>query len=108
MFPPIKDTIPNQDKNILGLQKYQYLPPHVPPFSSGFKSLRIKANDDNLDTTDNARTAKVDTSRTNRNDFIEKVKATKKRLMTKTKRKICNINTLIKVYQEKQRRRSIE
>ena len=37
MSPPRKDTIPNYDKNTLGLQKDQFLPSHVPLFSSGFK-----------------------------------------------------------------------
>ena len=53
MSPPRKDPIPNQDKNNLGLQKYQCLPSHVPPFYFGFKSLINKANDDNPETTDN-------------------------------------------------------
>ena len=47
MYPQRKYPIPNQDKNTLGLQKYKCLPPQVPPFSSGFKSLRNDANDDN-------------------------------------------------------------
>ena len=38
--PPRKDTIPNQDKNTYGVPKYQFLPPHVPPFPPGFKALR--------------------------------------------------------------------
>ena len=42
--PPRKDSIPNQDKNTLGLQEYQFLPPHVPSFPPGFKSLRNEAN----------------------------------------------------------------
>ena len=63
--PPIKGPIPNQDKNTLGLQKYQCLPPHLPPFPPGFKSLRNEANDDNPETTDTSRTDKDDTSRTN-------------------------------------------
>ena len=28
--PPRKDTIPNQDINILGTKKYQSCPPHLP------------------------------------------------------------------------------
>ena len=39
MSPPRKDPTPNQDKNILGIQKDQFFPPHVPPFTYGFKSL---------------------------------------------------------------------
>ena len=35
--PPRNDKILNQDKNALGLQKYQCLPPHVPEFPPGFK-----------------------------------------------------------------------
>ena len=34
--PPGKDSIPNQDKNTLGIQKNQCLPPHVPPFTPEF------------------------------------------------------------------------
>ena len=78
MSPPRKYPIPNQDKNTLGLQKYQCLPSHVPPFSSEFKSLRNKENDDDTETTDTSHTDKDDTSRTNRDDSIENVKATKK------------------------------
>ena len=37
MSPLRKDPIPNQDKNTLGLQKYQCLSPHVPPFTPGSK-----------------------------------------------------------------------
>ena len=43
MYPQIKDSIPDQDKNTLLPQKDQCLPSHVPPFSSGFKSLRNEA-----------------------------------------------------------------
>ena len=45
--PPWKDPISNQDKNTLGLEKYQSLPPHIPPFPAGFKSLGKEADDDN-------------------------------------------------------------
>ena len=72
--PPRNDPIPNQDKN-LGLQKYQSLPPYVPPFTPGFKSLRNETNDDNPETTYTSRTDKDDTSRTNCYDSIENVKA---------------------------------
>ena len=68
--PSRKDPIPNQDKNTLGIQKYQSLPPHVTPFPPGFKSLRNEANDDNPETTDTSRTDKDDMSRTNRYDSI--------------------------------------
>ena len=60
-MPPRKDPIPNQDKNTLGIQKYQCLPPHVTPFPPGFKSLRNKANYDNYESTDTLRTDKYDT-----------------------------------------------
>ena len=73
--PPKKDPIPNQDKNNLGLQKYQWLPPHITLFSSGFKLLRNEGNDDNPETTDTSLTDKDDTSRTNRDDYIENVKS---------------------------------
>ena len=65
MYPSRKDNIPNQDKSILGIQKYQFLPSHVPPFSSGFKLLINEENDDNPETTDTSRTDKDDTPRTN-------------------------------------------
>ena len=65
MSPPRKDPIPNQYKNTLGIQKHQCLSSHVIPFSSGIKSLRNKANDDNPETTDTSCTDKDDTSRTN-------------------------------------------
>ena len=77
MSPPIKYPIPNQDKNTLGLQKYQFLKSNVPPIPSGFKSLRNEANDDNPETTDTSRTDKDDTSRTNWDDSIEKFNAIK-------------------------------
>ena len=77
MSAPRKDPIPDQDKNTLGLQKYQCLPSHVPPSSYGFKSLRNKANDDNPETTDTSCTDKDDMSCTNRDDSIENVKAMK-------------------------------
>ena len=75
--PPRKDPIKNQDKNNLGIQKYQCLPPHVSPFPHGFKSLINKANNDNTKTTDTSCTDKDDTSRANRDNFIENVKYTK-------------------------------
>ena len=69
--PPRKYKIPNQDKNTLGLPKYQCLPPHVPQFPPGFKSLRNEENDDNPETTDTSHTDKDDTSCTNQDDSIE-------------------------------------
>ena len=105
MSTPRKDTIPIQDKNILGLQKYQCLPSHVPPFSSGFKLLRNKANDNNTETIDTSCTDKYDTSRTDKDDSIENVKAMKKTnddekiptMMTNTKMILCNIEMVMKV-----------
>ena len=44
--PSIKDPIPNQDKNSLGIKKFQSLPPHLPKLTPGFKSLRNKSDDD--------------------------------------------------------------
>ena len=66
MSPPRKDSITNQDKNTLKIQKQQCLPSHVIPFSSVFESLINEANDDNTETTDTSRTDKDDTSRINR------------------------------------------
>ena len=63
--PPRKDPIPNQDKNTLGLQRYQCLPSHVPTLSSVFKSLINGADDDNTVTTDTSHSNKDDNSRTN-------------------------------------------
>ena len=52
MYPPRNDPIPNQDKNTLGIQETQILPPHVNQFPPGYKSLRNEANDDNPENTD--------------------------------------------------------
>ena len=62
MYPPRKDPITNQDRNNLGLKKFQCLPSHVPQFSSGIKSLINEANCDNPETTDTSHTDKYDTS----------------------------------------------
>ena len=35
--PQINDSITNQDKNNLGIRKYQSLPPHAPKFPPVFK-----------------------------------------------------------------------
>ena len=77
MYPPRKDPIPNKDKSTLGLQKYQCLPPHIPPFPPWFKLLIKEANDDNPKTTDTSITDKYDTSRTNQDYAIENVQAIK-------------------------------
>ena len=77
MSPPRKDPITDQDKNTLGLKKYQCLPAHLPPFSYVIKALRNEANDDNPETTDTSHTGEDDRSRSNRDDSIEYVKSTK-------------------------------
>ena len=77
MSPPRNDPIPNQNKNNLWLKIDHCLTSNVPPFYSGFKSLRHKANDDNPETTDTSHTYKDDTLRTNQDDSIENVKAIK-------------------------------
>ena len=101
MYPQIKDSIPDQDKNTLLPQRDQCLPSQITPFSSGFKSLRKEANDDDPDNTDTSRTDKYDKSRTNRYDSIENVKATKKKTMTNTNRIIRNIKKLMKLLLKK-------
>ena len=75
--PPRKEPIPNQNKNTLGLQTHQYLPPYVPQFPPGFKSFKNEANGDNNETTDISCTDKDNMSHTNQNDYIEYLKATK-------------------------------
>ena len=52
LYPPRKDQNPNQDKNNLGLQKYQCHPPQVFLFYPGLKSFKKESNDDNTQTTD--------------------------------------------------------
>ena len=100
--PPRKDPIPNQDKNTSGHQRDQCLPPHKPPFSPVFKSLRNEANDDNPETSDTSCTDKDDTSRTNRDYSIEKLKSQRTQmLLTNTKIIICNINTVMTVLSTK-------
>ena len=65
-----KDRTPNQDKNTLGIKKDQSLPPHVPKFPPGFKSLINKTNDDHPESIYISRTDRDDTSRTDRDDSI--------------------------------------
>ena len=62
--PPRKDSIPNQDKNTLCLEKYQSLPPHITSFPIGFKSLKNEENDDNPEIVDTSRTGRDDMSHT--------------------------------------------
>ena len=77
--PPRKDPIPNQYKNNLGIEKYQSLPPHLPKFFPGYKSLRNEADDDHHEFTDTSRTDKDDTSRTDKDDSIENLKSMNKK-----------------------------
>ena len=64
------DPIPHQDKNTLGIKKYQCLPPHAPLFPPGFISLRNEANDDNPETKDTSHTDKYDTSLTDQDNSM--------------------------------------
>ena len=64
--PPRKDTILNQDINMLGAVKDQSLPPQLSKFCPRYKSLRIEAYDDRNDSTD--------TSRTYKEDYVENLK----------------------------------
>ena len=73
-LPPRKYPIPNLDKNNLGIEKDQSLPPHIHKFPPGFKSLRNEADDDHHESTDTSRTDKDDTSRTDQDDYIENLK----------------------------------
>ena len=74
MSPPRKDPIPNQDKTIIGLEKYQFLISDVTTFLPGNKPLRNEENDDNPEHTDTSHTEKYDTSHTNLYDSITNVK----------------------------------
>ena len=56
----------------MGLNKYQFLTPNVPPFLSGNKRLLNKDNDDNPETTDNSLYGKDDMSHTSPDYFTEK------------------------------------
>ena len=71
-----KDIIPNQDINIIGLNKDQCLKPYVPPFLPVNKILLNEENGDNPEITDTLQSEKYDTSHTNRDDSIAKVKYT--------------------------------
>ena len=67
-FPPRKYPIPNQDINMLGTVKDQSLPPQLPKFCPGQKSLINEADDDCHDYTD--------TSCTNNKYSVDNIKAT--------------------------------
>ena len=56
--PQRKDPIPHQDIHTLGTGKDQSLPPHLPKFFHGYKSLRNESDDDRHDSTDTPRTDK--------------------------------------------------
>ena len=73
-----KGSNPKLGKKNLGLQKYQWLTPHVHPLHPEIKSLRNEENDDNPETTDTSRTDKDDMSQTNRDYYIENMKDMKK------------------------------
>ena len=89
-MPPRKDPIPNQDINMLGTVKHQIIPPKLPKFCPGQKSLRNEADNDHKDSTD--------TSRTDKEDPVDNLKSTNNKIaMTNTKREIIKINTAIKV-----------
>ena len=74
-MPPRKNPIPNQNKNPLGIEKYQSLPPYLPKFILGFKSFRNKADGDHQESIDTSRTYRYDTPRTYKYDSIENLKA---------------------------------
>ena len=75
-LPPRKYPIPNLDKNNLGIEKDQSLPPHIHKFPPGFKSLRNEADDDHHESTDTSRTDKDDTSSTDKDESLENLKST--------------------------------
>ena len=82
----------------LWLQEHQCLPPHVPPFPTGIKSLINEENNDNPETTYTSRIYKYDTSHTNLDDSIENKKDMKNpMIMTKTKRILSNTKTVMNV-----------
>ena len=56
------------------IEKYQSLPPHLPKFPPGFKSLRNKADDDHHESSDTPHTDKDDFSRTDEDESIENLK----------------------------------
>ena len=61
----------------MGLNKYQFLTPNVPPFLSGNKRILNEENDDNPETTDTLQPEKEYTSHTSWDISIEKLKDTK-------------------------------
>ena len=98
MPTPIKDPIPNQDKNICGYQKDQCLTSDVPPFLPGNKSLLNEENGDNPETTDTSQYEKYNTLHTKRYDYIANVQDTKILMMMMNKNRILrNIKAVMKV-----------
>ena len=67
MSPPRKYPVPSKDINILSTKKYQSLPPQLAKFLPRFKSLRNKTEYD--------RNNSADTSRTDKEDYVKKLKA---------------------------------
>ena len=65
ILPPRKYTIPNQDKNTLGSEKDQSIPPNIPKFPNGFKLIRNEAHTDQDDYIQNINSTK------NKNDDEE-------------------------------------
>ena len=77
-FSPLrKDPIPNQDKKIIGLDKYQCLTPDLPQFLPENKRLLNEENDGNTETTNTSKSEKDDTSHNRKDDSIARVKETK-------------------------------
>ena len=92
----IKYPIPNQDKKIMGLNKYQCLTTDIPPFLPGNKRLLNEGNDDNPETAYTSQYEKDDRSHTNRDYSIAKVKDKKIiMMMANTKRILRNIRAVM-------------
>ena len=76
-LPPRKYTIPNQDKNTLGSEKDQSIPPNIPKFPNGFKLIRNEADGNHHESTDTSSTDRDDTSHTDQDDYIQNINSTK-------------------------------
>ena len=72
-----KDPITNQDKQIMRINKYQFLIPNILTFLPGYKRLLNEENDDNPENTDTSQYEKGYMSHTRWYDYIAKVKDTK-------------------------------
>ena len=98
MSPLRKDPIPNQEKTITILNKYQCLTPGVHPFIPGNKRSRNEENDDNPENTDTSQSKKYDTSHTSRDDSFAKAKGkTILTMMTNKKRILRKFKTVMNV-----------